>query len=128
MDKKEYRRKYCEKNRDKINVQKRAAYWKDPAKARRQMRDWHKNRADELRQQIIDAYGGKCTCCGESELVFLTIEHLNGDGRKHRGNRNRYMVYKDIVEEGFPDKYTILCMNCNFARRWGRTCPHQLKK
>jgi hypothetical protein len=82
-----------------------------------------------LRKQIIDAYGGKCTCCGECRLPFLTIEHKNGGGRKHRKeSKSGDKMYREIINNRFPDIYTILCMNCNFASRGGRICPHEQER
>lgn len=84
----------------------------------------------KLKQQVIDGYGGKCVCCGETEIVFLTLEHLQGDGEKHRGGRNSgsYGAYRDVIKRGFPPECTILCMNCNYAKRGDKQCPHTKKK
>jgi len=101
---------------------------KDP-KATRRILDNTKNWAKRRKLAIIAAYGGKCTCCGEKEEVFLTIEHVGGGGKKHReecGNSTR--VYIDILKRGCPkDKYTVLCMNCNFATRFNKPCPHKTR-
>lgn len=79
----------------------------------------------KLRKQVIMGYGGFCTCCGENELEFLTIEHLLGDGSKERKALGNYGVYKRLRSLGFPkDNYTVLCMNCNWVQRYGKTCPH----
>lgn len=74
-----------------------------------------------LRKKIVEAYGGRCTCCGESRLRFLTIDHVNGpDGR--RGSR----LLRYIVRHRFPPQYRILCFNCNSGRALnGGVCPHQ---
>jgi hypothetical protein len=90
------------------------------------------------KQALMEAYGGRCVCCGETELAFLTLDHVGGvvpddhcritaDGRRHRiGSAN---LYHKIKAEGFPqDKYRCLCFNCNAARSWGRTCPHELAR
>ena len=37
-----------------------------------------------LRQTVIAAYGGKCACCGIDDWHFLSIDHINNDGAKHR--------------------------------------------
>lgn len=36
----------------------------------------------------LDHYGAKCSCCGETEVCFLTIEHLENDGMAHRKKFN----------------------------------------
>ncbi len=82
---------------------------------------------EKLRDVIFAAYGNICTCCGESERRFLTIEHIGGGGARHRQEAgNQYRMMLDIIKQGFPkDKYTILCILCNFGTRYGHTCPHQ---
>jgi hypothetical protein len=79
------------------------------------------------RDRIIDAYGAFCACCGETGRLFLTIDHVNGDGRAHRrslGGGNRRVMLA-IINAGFPPDYQILCFNCNSGRaRNGGVCPH----
>ena len=36
------------------------------------------NTRTKNKERIIEAYGGKCECCGESIFEFLTIDHRNG--------------------------------------------------
>lgn len=78
-----------------------------------------------LRLEVVAAYGGKCTCCGEATLEFLTLEHVNGGGRKHRGNRSSTNIYREVIKADFPKDYTVLCMNCNFAKGVHGACPHE---
>ena len=105
-----YQRAYKEKNRDSINLKNREA------NAR-------------LKAEFLLAYGGRCTCCGEREPYFLTVEHLNGDGKLHRAKVGvGYGQLRDLKRRGWPkDAYTILCMNCNWAERNGKPCPHKTK-
>jgi hypothetical protein len=36
-------------------------------------------------------------------------------------------VYRDLKKRGWPQEgYTVLCMNCNFAQRFGHRCPHKI--
>jgi hypothetical protein len=77
---------------------------------------------------VLAGYGGKCSCCGEDDPRFLTIDHVNGDGRLHReslgGGSNR--VWLGIIRRGFPPEYQALCYNCNSGRAInGGICPHQ---
>jgi hypothetical protein len=85
-------------------------------------------RRKKYRDELIAAYGGACTCCGESEVDFLTIEHKDGVPDTHRmpGGKRRSGVslLARIRDEGYPDCYTIHCYNCNMAKAsWG-ICPH----
>jgi len=79
------------------------------------------------REQVIDRLGARCECCGETIREFLTIDHRNRDGGEHRRkfHNKPYQIYMSILREGCPtDKYQVLCMNCNFATRYGEPCPH----
>lgn len=79
--------------------------------------------------EIIDKYGGKCSCCGESELVFLVIDHVNGG----MGGKNRHYsemglhLYRRLLKEERSDEYRVLCHNCNFAEHVLELgcCPHR---
>ena len=76
--------------------------------------------------EVFERYGSACKCCGETEPMFLTIDHVNNDGggryRKDRG----YAMYQKIIDEGFPAKYQVLCWNCNTGKqRNGGVCPHK---
>lgn len=61
------------------------------------------------------ALGGPiCRDCGEDELEFLTLGHLNGDGAADRSDKGRRQIYLEIAR-GLrqPDDYAVQCMNCN---------------
>lgn len=85
----------------------------------------HKKR----RQEIFDHYGERCVCCGETEPMFLVIDHVNNDGGTERGSGLLGLTFfNHIIREKFPDTYQILCYNCNNGKRINKgTCPHQTK-
>ena len=88
-----------------------------------------------LKWDTIKKLGGQCACCGCKTPEFLTVDHVNGDGAKHRdysarnrgGRRCSKTIYRDIRREGYPrDKYRVLCISCNFSIGvWGY-CPHTM--
>lgn len=81
----------------------------------------------ELRKKILDAYGNKCACCGETEEMFLEIDHINNDGSADRKIRRGTTFHKWLIDNNFPADYQLLCRNCNYAKfRNGGICPHQL--
>jgi hypothetical protein len=88
-----------------------------------------KKSRDKLLDEIYEAYGNVCKCCGESNKLFLSIDHVNGGGTKHRklvgGSQP---IYRDIKKQGFPqDEYQLLCFNCNLGReRNDGLCPHAM--
>ncbi len=83
----------------------------------------------KLRLRIIEHYGNNCKCCGETQLEFLTIDHVNNDGAQHRRDlvkgSSSYNVWLDIVRKDFPSDFQILCMNCNWAKGKYGYCPHR---
>lgn len=86
----------------------------------------------EVKRLVIAAYGGKCACCGEDGLQFLSIDHINGDGADHRRELKTigagHSFYRYLLNNDFPDKHrlTVLCHSCNVAKGVGIDCPHKL--
>lgn len=85
--------------------------------------------AAKAKEEVFAYYGGKCICCGESNLGFLTLDHVNGGGTAHRKAYSSHgRLYANVRKLGFPNDFQILCMNCNWGRhRQGRNgiCPHK---
>ncbi len=80
----------------------------------------------KLRESILKNYGNACECCKENIYEFLCLDHINGDGGKHRkaGIKGKNMLLW-VRDNNYPDTIRILCYNCNNAVRYGRVCPHQ---
>jgi hypothetical protein len=82
-----------------------------------------------IKKQIIEAYGGKCVCCGEDHYEFLTIDHINNDGYLERSgvakNRTGTKMYRWLLKNNCPkDNYQLLCFNCNCSKGNLGYCPH----
>lgn len=79
-----------------------------------------------LRLDVLIAYGGHCTCCGENRYEFLTLDHINGGGAAHKRNLKTRSegVYRQVRREGYPPSFQVLCINCNFAKGMYGACPH----
>lgn len=79
-----------------------------------------------IKKVVIDHYGGRCACCGEGSLEFLSIDHVNGDGGIHRASLSRQNIYAWLRKNNFPDKFElrVLCHNCNMACAHYGYCPH----
>lgn len=80
----------------------------------------------KLRDEVFAAYGGAhCWCCGTKHIEFLTVDHIDGGGAKHRKEVGCGVVfYRWLRDNGYPPGYRILCMNCNFAHGMYGYCPH----
>lgn len=103
------------------------------------MREWHRNHLEQVavwrrrttrkvKLEVITHYGGRCACCGETEPLFLTIDHINGGGTAHRKEIGYFgsSFYIWLRRENYPEGYQVLCFNCNCARGLnGGICPHE---
>lgn len=81
-----------------------------------------KERYENNKSVFFKTYGNKCECCGETETIFLTIDHINGQAGKKRDSAAQ--AYAKAIKKYNPNEYRILCHNCNHAVRFG-ICPHQ---
>ena len=82
-------------------------------------------RSAKLKKEVMDHYGGKCACCGFSEIGALTIDHINGDGNKERresGIVGGTFLYRWLREQDYPAGYQVLCSNCNTSKGMGSKC------
>lgn len=127
----------------------RTRYAEDPEYRQRQLehsRAYIKRIGKEARKQIADrclskakatAYaqlGSVCTCCGESDIDFLSVDHVDNDGYKDlakSGHRKAGLkVYAAVIKAGiFQKKYQLLCYNCNMGKAYAGkgVCPHKKK-
>jgi len=83
---------------------------------------------DRLKVQVFDHYGRACKCCGETRKEFLSMDHVNGGGNKHRREAkltNSTDLYLWIIRHNFPSDFQVLCHNCNAARGFYGYCPHE---
>lgn len=97
-------------------------------KTSKDFRAYIKKQQQKLKRDVVQAYGGCCVCCEEREIVFLSVDHINGDGNKHRekvGSGTKFYYW--LKRNKYPSSFQILCMNCQFGIRYGHVCPHQTK-
>ena len=127
------------KKSDKSRYEK---YYKNNPKYKQKnklYRETNKDRINEKQIQlrtikkirVLLHYGNgvmQCACCGEKEIDFLTLDHINNDGTKHRKNVGGNMYFW-VIKNNFPPIFQILCMNCNFAKGKHKNngiCPHKI--
>ena len=86
------------------------------------------SRYRRIKDEVFATYGGYvCACCGETIKKFLTIDHINNDGKQHRQRVGKSRVlYYWLHDNGFPPGFQVLCFNCNCGRQLnGGVCPHR---
>ena len=115
---KEYSKKYRIEHRDEYLA--RSKTYREENKEKNHA--YGKKHALKIKTKFIEMYGGKCTCCSEEQIEFLTLDHIDycTKGKGETGNK----AYMKALREYRPDLYQVLCYNCNCARRHG-VCPHK---
>lgn len=83
-----------------------------------------------LKTRIFSHYSNgniTCACCGERNMAFLTLDHINNDGAEHRRKIGRgfYQTLTWVKNNNLPPGFQILCHNCNQAKKVYGTCPHK---
>jgi len=102
--------------------------------ARAKKPEYYKERQKQYQKRVkleaLNAYGGPfCACCGESNVFFLTLDHINNDGAEHRKTMPAgSSTYRWLKNNGYPAGLRVLCYNCNCGRHAnGGVCPHELE-
>jgi len=113
---------------------------KHPERTRQVAKEWYyankehvlvhlKIKRDNIRSEMIAAYGGKCACCGELNPRFLTLDHINGGGNTERVGLgwSGSSIANHLKRKGWPQAgYQLLCFNCNCGRAYNNgICPHK---
>lgn len=114
------------------------------------MREWRKKNADrfhatqkrvydKIRLEVLKKLSNKdipeCSCCGETEFLFLHIDHIHGNGAEHRREMVKEQGYVSagnnlpywLKKHNYPKGFQVLCANCNLGKRLAKECPHKRK-
>lgn len=88
--------------------------------------------SNALKKKAFALYGGCCNCCGEMELSFLTIDHVNDDGGEQRRAKKHPStgknLYRWIISHGKQEDQQVLCWSCQWGKRIGNgICPHKTR-
>jgi len=105
----EIQKRYRIKNKDKIKE------YNIKIKARRQASTL--KRKLEIKLKVFEHYAAnaaKCNICGIKNIRCLTIDHIDGGGKKHRGKVGD--IYRYLFRNKFPLGFQVLCMNCNWLK------------
>ena len=154
----ESQRRYKLKNKKKISKQNKTWYQNNKERHKKTNRDYYKrniekirirNKANRLKNRdqriaygkarrlrirllVINHYSkgkNECSCCKENEMAFLTLDHINNNGNKHR-EISKNNLYEYLIRCKLPKGLRVLCFNCNSGREKspGKICPHELKR
>lgn len=122
-----YSREYYKKNKRELNY-KQTIYLRKP-EIRDRNNKKRRERDAEHKLRVYNHYSNydiKCNCCGEREMDFLSIDHINNDGNTHR-KVVKEILYRWLYSNNFPPGFQILCMNCNMSKHKDKNhiCAHK---
>jgi hypothetical protein len=86
------------------------------------IRDRRRREYYDLKAAVFDHFGNICACCGSTDN--LEVDHVNGDGDRHRAEIGIGAIYVWLVKNNFPaDPPTqLLCSDCNESKGTGEHC------
>jgi hypothetical protein len=92
----------------------------------------HKIWVRNLKVEVLSHYSNGspyCECCKEKHIEFLSIDHINGGGRKHLREigleSGGWRFYQWLKKNSYPQGFRVLCYNCNQALGHLGYCPHK---
>lgn len=141
-----WKSKYRTQNHEEIVARRRELREANPAKCHQKdaeyrashkehIRDYRKQYHAKVRTQLLAVYGYVCVCCGEVNPMFLTVDHINNDGARHRTEVNNgksggasLSYLRKILALADKSQFQTLCYNCNCGKaRNGGICPHKME-
>ena len=106
---------------------------KHPEASRQYARDYYRNHPKynvawgrqnriDIRNEMIDAYGGKCASCSITDKRVLDIDHIdNTGGVDRKAGMWGWRLYRWLRKHGYPrENYQLLCRNCNWIKEMER--------
>lgn len=101
----------------------------DPEGVRKKLKETGRKYHFMLKEEAMKHYGGvKCARCAETELMCLSIDHLENGGNKHRmeiWGRTPGAMYHWLKVHNYPKDppLQVLCMNCQWIKKYDIYTP-----
>lgn len=125
-----YQKDWVDKNGGQAYQSKKNREWYEKNSELAKQKSMARHRV--LRLKALEMYSDdgnpRCKCCGEKELKFLAIDHINGGGKQHLKEIRASNIYTWAKLNNYPPGFQVLCHNCNLAKGFYGRCPHQDQK
>ena len=79
----------------------------------------------ENKRKVIGHYSNgtyKCAVCGFDNMAALQIDHIKGNGTKHKkevgASNGGRPFYCWLIRNDYPSGFQVLCANCNWIKRF----------
>ncbi|MDF2736219.1 MAG: hypothetical protein K0S93_75 [Nitrososphaeraceae archaeon] len=73
----------------------------------------------------------ECKCCKDIDIKHLTIDHIKGDGNKHRKEikiKGGVAFHRWLKNNNYPKGYQVLCHYCNARKGTRKKCGCTVSK
>lgn len=80
-----------------------------------------------LRLKAVQALGGKCVACGNSDPRVLHINHVNGREEKYQAGKKQFDFYRAIGDGKGDEGVDLRCANCNILYEYEMHRRRELK-
>jgi hypothetical protein len=86
---------------------------------------WSREYRARIKAEALAHYGALCVCCGTTYEAHLTLDHVGGGGYQERQERAGTPTWRIAKQEGFPERFQVMCFNCNWAKHIDGECRCQ---
>jgi hypothetical protein len=110
-------KQYRAENKEKVKTQRHGYYMDNRVEIISQTAIAAANRLRKKKTLVFKHYGPRCKWCGETNPLFLQLDHTNSDGSAHRDTlRGKMLIWTWIIKNNYPKGFQVLCANCHFAK------------
>ena len=100
---------YCRSCTAAYGRERRKKY---PEQARAYQRAYRRR----VRIEVLQALGGRCMHCGNTDQRCLQIDHISGGGNQERQTLGPSRI-SGKISKGQTEGYQLLCANCNWIKK-----------
>lgn len=116
-------------NWDKMNPESKTDY----RKTHREMLNASTRKRTQINKMLVYMHycNGviQCSCCGELQIEFLTVDHVDGKKKHNHGkDMTGNKLYRWLIKNNYPEGFQVHCWNCNVAKGRFGICPHKRPK
>ena len=106
------------KDKELQRYRQRRSYYKRMSTEEGREKEREKNRkAKGVRKaKIFDTLGRRCVCCGETDAMYLEVDHVYNDRNKSTQKGSATNNYSEILRN--QERFQVLCGNCNRAKHY----------
>lgn len=114
--------KWYARNKERVSAYNKEYEKKNYNRLSEKRRQRHANDRIECLKKYSKDGVPVCICCGEKEVSFLSIDHINGKQGRTRKTVGQGL-YRKLLKK-HDHNIQILCFNCNLAKGFYGVCPH----